>query len=69
MKQPLILMARKPKSDEFDDYRDLEESSEYDEFGEDGNDEDEDEEVDFDQPNFKRGQIWDNYAEDLEYDE
>jgi hypothetical protein len=61
------MMARKPKSDEFDDYRDLEEADGYDEYAE--NEDEEDEEVDFDQPNFKRGQIWDNYAEDLEYDE
>jgi hypothetical protein len=28
-----------------------------------------DEEVDFDNPSFKRDQIWSDYAEDLDYDQ
>lgn len=44
---------------------DLEEDSE------DSEEEEEelDEEVDFDQPSFKRDQIWSDYAEDLDYDQ
>ncbi len=31
--------------------------------------EEEDEEVDFDNPTFRRDQIWSDYAEDLDYDQ
>lgn len=60
--------GRRPKSDKddgfeasipFQDEEEIEEEVE----------EDIDEEVDFDQPSFKRDQIWSDYAEDLDYDQ
>jgi hypothetical protein len=59
--------GRRPKQeDDFEDLNPLEKANEtYDEYDE----EEEDEEVDFDNPQFKRDQIWNDYAEDLDYDE
>lgn len=57
--------GRRPKSEDFDEYNPLENQNEFEEFEE----EDEDEEVDFDSPSFKRDQIWNDYAEDLDFDE
>lgn len=58
--------GRRPKAEDFDDYNPLEEQEgNFDEY----EDEDEDEEVDFDSPSFKRDQIWNDYAEDLDFDE
>lgn len=44
------------------------EDDEFAEFDEGGEDE-VDEEVDFDNPTFKRDQIWNDYAEDLDFDD
>ena len=57
--------GRRPKAEDFDDYNPLENQDDFDEYEE----EDEDEEVDFDSPSFKRDQIWNDYAEDLDFDE
>ena len=59
--------GRRPKSDSFDNSmpfpnEEIEEEIEEEE-------EELDEEVDFDQPSFKRDQIWSDYAEDLDYDQ
>jgi|TARA_B110000483_G_scaffold239337_1_gene317635 hypothetical protein len=58
--------GRRPKAEDFDDYQPL--GGDHDEF-EDEDDDDEDEEVDFDTPSFKRDQIWNDYAEDLDFDD
>lgn len=69
-----LYCGRKPKGDDFDDvggdgfdpnnpggfYNDGEYPDE---------DEDEDEEVDFDKPSFRNDQIWNDYADDLDFDE
>ena len=60
--------GRKPKHDDFEDLQRL--GGEYqDDYDSDADDEDENEEVDFDTPSFKRDQIWNDYAEDLDYDD
>lgn len=63
--------GRKPKHDDFDDldpnddsYTGFQENSNL-----DSDDEDEDEEVDFDKPDFKKGGMWSDYAEDLDFEE
>ena len=62
-----LYFARRPKGDNFDPPPPF--SGDEDEL-EDGLDEEElDEEVDFDNPSFKREQIWADYAEDLDYDQ
>ena len=59
--------GRRPKGDNFDApvpfVNEEEEEEEIEE------EEETDEEVDFDQPSFKRDQIWSDYAEDLDYDQ
>ncbi len=63
--------GRKPKnSGGFDDLGPFNEDSErqFDEYY-DEDEEDEDEEVDFDNPSFRHGQIWNDYADDLDFDE
>lgn len=62
-------LARRRKHDDFDDLNPVGEESEegFEEFYDE--DEDEDEEVDFDNPSFKHGQIWNDYADDLDFDE
>ena len=59
--------GRRPKGDGFD--APVPFSSEEEEEEEIEEEEDVDEEVDFDQPSFKRDQIWSDYAEDLDYDQ
>ena len=59
--------GRRPKGDGFDatvPFPNEEETEE-----EEEEEEELDEEVDFDQPSFKRDQIWSDYAEDLDYDQ
>ncbi len=62
-----MFCGRRPKGDGFDDAipfpNEEEEEVEIEE------EEDIDEEVDFDNPSFKREQIWTDYAEDLDYDQ
>jgi hypothetical protein len=61
--------GRRPKHDDFDDISPLRDAEdEFEEFDDKG-DEDEDEEVDFDTPTFKRDGIWNDYAEDLDFDD
>ncbi len=58
--------GRRPKQvDDFEDLNRLGDEGGFEEYEE----EEEDEEVDFDNPAFKRDQIWTDYAEDLDYDE
>ena len=59
--------GRRPKGDNFEaplpfpgEEAELEEGLEEEEV---------DEEVDFDNPSFKRDQVWSDYAEDLDYDQ
>ena len=59
--------GRRPKSDAFDNSMPLPNEEEMEEIEEE--EEELDEEVDFDQPSFKRDQIWSDYAEDLDYDQ
>lgn len=62
-------MGRKPKHDDFDDLDPYEERySEYDD-SENSSDEDENEEVDFDNPDFEKGEMWSDYAEDLDFED
>ncbi len=56
---------RAKADDELDDFDDQEELD--DEFEEEENEQDE--EVDFDNPSFSRDQIWNDYAEDLDFDD
>ena len=64
--QETYYFGRRPKQeDDFEDLNRLGNEEDYDEYEE----EEEDEEVDFDNPAFKRDQIWNDYAEDLDYDE
>ena len=63
--QEMLLMGRRPKRDPLDDYETPQDGGE-EEFDED---EDENEEVDFENNRFDRSQIWDDYAEDLDYDD
>jgi hypothetical protein len=57
--------GRRPKHDDFDD---LGEPFDNEEEEVDDND-DEDEEVDFDNPKFKKSDMWNDYAEDLDFEE
>jgi len=57
--------GRRPKNDGFEPPVPFPEEEEVEEEVE----EELDEEVDFDQPSFKRDQIWSDYAEDLDYDQ
>ncbi|HKP95452.1 MAG TPA: hypothetical protein VJ385_06820 [Fibrobacteria bacterium] len=43
--------------------------NEEDEVDEDDEEEDENEEVDFDNPKFKKTDMWNDYAEDLDFEE
>jgi hypothetical protein len=62
--------GRRPKKEDFDDLEPMEEGQEYDYEDEDGDEDyEKDEEVDFDNPRFKRDQIWNDYAEDLDFDD
>lgn len=61
--------GRRPKQEDFDDLEPMGEDQGYDEYGEDDDEDDQDEEVDFDNPRFKRDQIWNDYAEDLDFDD
>jgi hypothetical protein len=58
--------GRRPKQDDFDDLEPFD--SEEEEGEEDAND-DENEEVDFDNPKFKKSDMWNDYAEDLDFEE
>lgn len=64
-----IEFGRRPKNEGFDDLPPLpgSEDEDFDEFDDD--EDDVDEEVDFDNPTFKRDQIWSDYAEDLDFDQ
>lgn len=59
--------GRRPKHDDFDDLEPFE--NEEDEVDEDDEEEDENEEVDFDNPKFKKTDMWNDYAEDLDFEE
>ncbi len=59
--------GRRPKHDDFDDLDPLEREEEGAE--EEDATEDENEEVDFDNPKFKKSDIWNDYSEDLDFEE
>ncbi len=59
--------GRRPKHDDFDDLEPFE--NEDDEVDEGDDEEDENEEVDFDNPKFKKNDVWNDYAEDLDFEE
>lgn len=59
--------GRRPKGDNFE--APLPFPGEEEELEEIVEEEDIDEEVDFDNPSFKRDQIWSDYAEDLDFDQ
>jgi len=56
--------GRRPKHDDFDDLEPFENEDE-----EVEEDDEEDEEVDFDNPKFKKSDMWNDYAEDLDFEE
>ena len=64
-KGPEWHFGRRPKHDDFDDLDPLENGEEE----EVDDDDDEDEEVDFDNPKFKKSDMWNDYAEDLDFEE
>ena len=57
--------GRRPKHDDFDDLDPVENEDD----AADDADEDENEEVDFDNPKFKKSDMWSDYAEDLGFEE
>ena len=59
--------GRRPKHDDFDDLHPLENEEDGAEDAADGDDENE--EVDFDNPKFKKSDMWTDYAEDLDFEE
>lgn len=59
--------GRRPKGDNFE--APLPFPGEEEELEEVLEEEEVDEEIDFDNPSFKRDQIWSDYAEDLDYDQ
>jgi hypothetical protein len=59
--------GRRPKQDDFDDLEPFE--SEEEEGDDDDANDDENEEVDFDNPKFKKSDMWNDYAEDLDFEE
>ncbi len=62
-------LGRKPRQDDFEDLDPFEsEDGSFDD-GDDSEDGDESEEVDFDNPRFKRTDMWNDYAEDLDFEE
>jgi hypothetical protein len=65
-----LYCGRRPKHDDFEDINPLGKGAE-DELEDYDEEEfvDDDEEVDFDTPTFRRDQIWNDYAEDLDFDE
>ncbi|HEX2612477.1 MAG TPA: hypothetical protein VHO02_02645 [Fibrobacteria bacterium] len=64
-RDPEWSFGRRPKHDDFDDLEPFENEGE--EVEEDGDDEDE--EVDFDNPKFKKSDMWNDYAEDMDFEE
>jgi hypothetical protein len=62
--------GRRPKHDDFDD---LDPSNEdFTGFGEEDpeeDNEDNEEEVNLDNPDFKKGEMWNDYAEDMDFEE
>jgi hypothetical protein len=67
----MYAMGRRPKSDDFDDFNPFGEESEedFDPFFDEEGEEEVDEEVDFENRSFGRDQIWNDYADDLDFDE
>jgi hypothetical protein len=59
--------GRRPKHDDFDDLEPFE--NEEGEDDDDADDAEENEEVDFDNPKFKKTDMWNDYAEDLDFEE
>ncbi|MFC1585951.1 hypothetical protein ACFL5V_10425 [Fibrobacterota bacterium] len=62
-------LGRRPKSDDFDD---LDPSSDgFTGFQEDENinDDEEDEEINLDNPDFQKGEMWSDYADDMDFEE
>ncbi len=62
-----LYCGRRPKNDSIEPSVPLSNDEEDEE--EEEEEEDLDEEVNFDKPTFKRDQIWNDYAEDLDYDQ
>ena len=68
LKNPMRWEAgRRPKHDDFDDLEPFE--NEEGEGDDDDDDAEENEEVDFDNPKFKKTDMWNDYAEDLDFEE
>ena len=61
--------GRRPKNDNIEPSVPLANEEEQEELEEEEEEESLDEEVNFDKPTFKRDQIWNDYAEDLDYDQ
>ena len=61
--------GRRPKNDNIEPSVPLANEEEQEELEEEEEEESLDEEVNFDKPTFKRAQIWNDYAEDLDYDQ
>lgn len=59
--------GRRPKQDDYDDFSEDASDELMDDVYDDESEEDE--EVDFDRPTFRRDGIWNDYAEDLDYDQ
>jgi len=67
--------GRRPKHDDFDDLdpesqnftgKPLDENLD---FEEEDDEEDESEEINLDNPDFKKGQLWSDYADDMDFEE
>ena len=63
-----MYFGRRPKNENIEPSVPLASEEEQEE-QEEEEEEDLDEEVNFDKPTFKRDQIWNDYAEDLDYDQ
>mgnify|MGYP006988848056 CR=1 FL=1 len=61
--------GRRPKSDNVEPSVPMASEEEQEDIEEEDEEENLDEEVNFDKPTFKRDQIWNDYAEDLDYDQ
>lgn len=61
--------GRRPKNDNVEPSVPMASEEEQEEIEEEEEEENLDEEVNFDKPTFKRDQIWNDYAEDLDYDQ
>jgi hypothetical protein len=66
--QKTYQFGRRPKGDILDDW-DANEEDRYNLEEEEHDDEDENEEINLDNPDFKKGEMWSDYAEDMDFEE